>query len=267
MTLKAIADLAGTAASIAETAGKIVTALQRGTVIQVRNASKTTLLLTDHHHESGEFTDAPDNSVPPDHASIYGVKGFGLPEGWIEYGGAGRDLSLRLSWNVPLIGAPAADSHLDRGARDYYVDALSIGLDGIKCEVSDRQTEGDWRHCMNCGSLNHQTGGLDAACIVNGTHDNSVSRHYEVIPGGLTPWRCCSKCECMVTFPGPCAAGGLHDMTAGNSYMVVSLAGAPGQSGWRACGKCGALVIDDSRPCPAGDSHAAIPAPDFTVLH
>lgn len=266
MVLKAVADLAGIAASVAESAGTIIAALQRGTVIQVKNTSKTPLGLSNSAHESGEFSTAPDNLIPPDTVSIFGSKSFGLPQGWIEYFGQGRNVTLRLSWEVQLFGAVVANSNADGGARDYYSNAASSGLDGVKFDLFDRRLEGDWRHCRNCASLNHQTGGLDAACIANaGTHDNSVSASYEVIPDGLTPWRHCSKCECMVTGPGPCHAGGLHDLVVGPSYTLVALQGAPGETGWQACAKCGGLVIDQTRPCPAGGTHIAIPAPIYSV--
>ncbi len=266
MVLKAVADFAGIAASVAESAGKIVAALQRGAVIQVKNTSKTTLAFGPFDHESGDFSMAPDNLIGPDQVSIFGVKGVGLPKGWMEYNGQGRAVTLRLSWEVQLLSAVVVDSTLDGAARDYHSDAASSGIDGAKFDFFDRHLEGDWRRCRNCATLNHQTGGLDAACTVNaGTHDNSVSKRYEVIPGGLTLWRCCSKCECMVTAPGPCPGGGFHDLAAGSSYTIVSLPGAPGETGWQACAKCGGLVIDQGRPCPAGGTHAVIPAPIFSV--
>lgn len=270
MTIQAIANAAGIAASVAEAAGKIASALQTGTVLQIKNASATPLSFSGNAvHDSGEFAVAPDPTIPPNTVSIFGVKGLvaNPPKGWLTYNAVGRNLSLSLSWEVPLIGAPTANCRLDGGARDYYERNVTTGLDGVKGELSDRRIEVEWRRCMKCGSLNHQTGGLDYACAANGTHDNSVSASYKVIPEGISPWRRCSKCECMVTFPGPCYGGGIHDVAAGPSYTLVSLPGAPGEAGWRACGKCGALVVDESRSCPAGGSHLCIPAPSFTVLN
>jgi hypothetical protein len=95
--------------------------------------------------------------------------------------------------------------------------------------------------------------------------------NYFLISGGIlgvNPFvaKHCTKCECLISVPAPgaCAAGGVHDSSEPNFYTIVAEANAPGETGWRVCAKCTGMVIDESRLCSTGGTHAVVPAPVFT---
>jgi hypothetical protein len=268
MVLQVVSNLAAIAATVAQILSQVNSVTSRGLAIQIDNKTHTPLVLINSAHDSGGFNDPPDNTIPADHASIFGSKGTIGTAGRVQYGGSGLDLAYHVSWDVPLIGANTGTTRVDGGVAPYYLAVNSLGALAVavaKHELLEHQTEDQWRRCAKCGTLNHQTGGLDAVCIAGGTHDASVSRNYKVISRGVTPWKRCTKCECMVSGSGPCHAGGLHDLTASGSYTLVSHANAPGETGWRMCGLCAALVIDSGRPCPSGATHVVAPEPVFKM--
>jgi hypothetical protein len=82
-------------------------------------------------------------------------------------------------------------------------------------------------------------------------------------------WRWCKKCQSMVYglsgAPGPCAAGGTHDVSSsGNYHFAMNVWSAPGDRNWRWCNKCQGMV-NGSGPCPGGGNH--IPGTsDYVVL-
>lgn len=279
-------SLATQAAAIGQKAQQLVsevnTFLQRGVVIHVENRTSVPLkLIGSGEHDSGGFNDPPDPLIPPNHASLFGSKGsLGLGPaavGRVQYSGVGLDLRYDINWEVPLIGDNTGSSKCDGGAREYFETTNSIGAFASsisKYDFSFKTLEDGWRRCARCGTLNRQTGGLDAACVNGTTHDNSLSKNYFLISGGMfgvNPFvaKHCPNCECMfsVPFPGSCAAGGLHDASEPGFFTIVAATNAPGEAGWRFCATCSGLVIDPSRPCPAGGSHTVVPVPMFTVWH
>jgi hypothetical protein len=279
MALQAISNLAAIAGDVARIYSEVNTLLSKGIVIQIENKTRTPLVLARSEHNSGGFNDPPDNTIPPDHVSTFGSKGslaLGVATaGRVTYGGTGLDLSYQVDWDVPLFGQNTGGSRCDGGARQYFVAAASVGAFAVsiaKHELSEKQTQDQWKRCAKCGTLNHQTGGLDAACIAGGTHDNSTSRNYRVISRGVQgvdPWvgKRCTKCECMVIgpIPGPCYAGGLHDLSDPEWYTLVSHPNAPGETGWHPCALCTGIVIDPSRGCASGANHIVAPGPVFNI--
>lgn len=281
-----LVNLAAGAAAIAQKAQQLAsevnTLLSRGVVVHIENRTSVPLVLVPAGtgHDSGGFNDPPDPTIPPNHASLFGSKGsLGLGPaavGRVHYGGSGLDLSYTVSWDVPILGENTGSSRCDGGARQYFRATDSVGAFGssiAKHELSFRPMEDQWRRCARCGVLNHQTGGLDAACVNGTTHDNSASKNYFVISDGtfgvdLFVAKHCTKCECLISIPAvqpACAAGGQHDSSEPNSYVIVAAANAPGETGWHICVMCAGLVIDSSRPCPAGGIHVVAPAPIFAM--
>lgn len=276
MALQVISNLVAIAGDVTRIYNEVNTFVSRGIVIQISNKTRTPIVFVGSEHDSGDFNDPPDNTIPPDHVSTFGSKGSltlgPATAGRVAYSGAGLDLTYKIDWEVPLLGENTSNSRCDGGARQYFVAAKTVGQFSVvvaKHELSEKQTQDQWKRCEKCGTLNHQTSELDAACIAGGTHDNSTSRNYRVISRGMLgvdPWvgKRCTKCECMVMGPtGPCYAGGLHDLSDPNSYTLVSHPNAPGETGWRLCGVCTGIVIDSSRGCASGASHIAAHDPVF----
>ena len=278
----ALFALATEAAAIAQKAqqlvGEVNTFVSRGVVVHIENRTSVALELVRKEHDSGDFNDPPDPTIPPNHASLFGSKGsLGLGPasvGRVEYTGSGLNLTYHIDWEVPILGDNTGSSRCDGGARQYFRATNSIGgfaSSIAKHDLAFKAMEDQWRRCATCATLNHQTGGLDAACVNGTTHDNSVSANYFLISGGVMgvdPFvaKRCTKCECLISVPvpGACAAGGVHDPSDPGFYTVVAESNAPGDPGWRVCATCAGLVIDASRPCPSGGTHVTVPLPSFT---
>ena len=278
----ALFALATEAAAIAQRAQQLAsevnTVLSRGVVIHIENRTSVSLALINTAHDSGDFNDPPDPVIPANHASLFGSKGSlslgPATAGRAQYAGSGLDLAYHIQWDVPIIGDNTGASRCDGGARQYFLATHSVGgfaSSIAKHDLSFKALEDQWRRCARCGILNHQTGGLDAACVNGTTHDNLASKNYVLISGGslgVDPFVAahCTKCECLISVPAPgaCAAGGAHDASGTSFYTIVSAANAPGDTGWLVCVSCGGLVIDASRPCPSGGIHTVLPAPVFT---
>lgn len=279
----ALFALATEAAAIAQKgtqlANEVNTVVSRGVVVHIENRTSVSLELIAKEHDSGDFNDPPDNTIPPNHASLFGSKGsiFGLGPaavGRVQYAGQNLDLAYHVDWDVPIIGDNSGSSRCDGGARQYFRASSSVGgfaSSIAKHDLSFKSIEDKWRRCARCGTLNRQTGGLDSACVNGTTHDNSVSHNYFLISDGslgVDPFvaKHCTKCECLISLPvpGSCAAGGVHDVSEPGFYTIVAEANAPGETGWRVCATCTGLVIDASRPCPTGGVHTTVPAPVFT---
>lgn len=258
--------------------------LVRGLVLQVVNRTTDTLTLdadNTKHTSGGWADDPPDITIPPEQVSTFGSKGsLGLgfaTEGKITYTGT-LNVSYEITWQVPVIGENITAGYVEGGARRYFSERSVVGAFDVavsRHELAYQPMQGSWRHCARCATLNHQTDGLDAACVSGLTHDNGVSKDYFVLLGGVggLDWvtKHCSKCECMVAgppvVPGACAAGGQHDVSEAGWYAMVADAGAPGEPGWQTCVLCNGIVIDSGRPCPSGGTHLVPPAPTFNVWH
>lgn len=90
--------------------------------------------------------------------------------------------------------------------------------------------------------------GQDLACGIGGTW-------------GQQNWRWCDKCQVLAYnggSPGPCPAGGDHDLTQSSAYsLALNQPSFPGQSDWRWCKKCQGLNYGGNPPgpCPAKGVH------------
>ena len=92
------------------------------------------------------------------------------------------------------------------------------------------------------------------------THDSGL----ENPPAGVPilqqdGWRWCKRCLAMVygASPGPCAAGGNHDISSSGNYAFPSnVWSAPGDRDWHWCNKCQGLVNGIGGLCVAGGNHA-----------
>jgi hypothetical protein len=84
-------------------------------------------------------------------------------------------------------------------------------------------------------------------------------------------WRWCRNCLGMAFgggAPGPCPAGGTHDLTASGNYAFAHNAPwVPGQRGWRWCRKCAGMVMANGGglPCPAGGAHDLTASGTYTI--
>ncbi|WP_396275065.1 hypothetical protein [Hyphomonas sp.] len=273
--LTLIAEAATWGGKILEVQGKITPLLEVGSVIQVFNRTRTTVGLLPGPVASGEFIEPPDNTIPPDQVSTFGVKGLLGTSGRVLYNSndPGLFFGYEVSWDVPRIGEPTGNGVVTGGAAPYLAAKKSIGNQKMKHDLIERPTEKGWRRCLKCGTLNHQTNGLDSVCVAGGTHDDA-GQAYQVIQGGamilpsrLANWKRCRKCSCMVAIPGtaPCHAGSMHDLENAN-YTLVADAAAPGQAGWLFCGICCGLVRDTTLRCPGPvASHIVAPLPVVTV--
>ena len=85
-------------------------------------------------------------------------------------------------------------------------------------------------------------------------------------------WTWCNRCQALVSGPGVCPAGGVHDSSTSASYFMLlverGIAGPNQQPGWRMCGKCRVLFYgpgEASSSCPAGGRHTISGSSNFAV--
>ncbi len=108
--------------------------------------------------------------------------------------------------------------------------------------------------------------------VVNGSADDSASGSITTdlaialtTPNQQYRWFYCRKCRAMAydsaggANPGPCVAGGVHDLANSNAYSLsIDDPRFPGQEGWRWCSKCRDLAYNGAGvtgPCAAGGTH------------
>lgn len=282
MALQLAIDAGAILGSVTTITNAISAAFSRGMVIVLTNRSTAPLVFdaAATYHDHGEFVEPPYPTVPPNYASIFGVKGLLNAQGGTTYYGSGLDLVLKIQWEVPVFGENTFTGYFDGGARLYYDRALSV--DGgsaahARFEMWDFPTEGGWRRCTKCSCLVRQDSGADSACIAGGVHYLAGERNYNVlynVPDAH--WRLCKKCSCLafatLGFPlsGLCHQGGIHEAVAGGRlYRLVELASAPGEAGWKRCALCDTAVLDPAGQCPLGGAagHGVVPPLEFHLRY
>ena len=150
-----------------------------------------------------------------------------------------------------------------------------------------------WHWCANCQGIVYVYGRENGPCAHPDFERHDFGRsHLYAILHSLTSrpvsdgWRWCRKCKALIrvpsatdlttapttavaaAIPGPCAAGGRHDVSGSDTYHVLrALAAGVGEDNWWWCTRCQALVhAGGTGSCPAGGRHER-GTTSYTVLH
>lgn len=115
MVLFAIAtEAAAIAQKAQQIAGEVNTWISRGVVVHIENRTSVPFARGSVEHDSGGFSDPPDPTIPPNHASLFGVKGsitVGFAAvGRMQYTATNLNLTYYIDWEVPILGDNAGSS-------------------------------------------------------------------------------------------------------------------------------------------------------------
>lgn len=152
-----------------------------------------------------------------------------------------------------------------------------------------------WQGCQKCAAPFYGGFSDQGDCASGGKHVRGQNLAYtmQFDPNGLeytdaegaagiqVGWKWCRKCEGLFFGGGPnsaqaqgrCSAGGTHDATGSNAYVMQTGPPPAGmQGGWLWCQKCQGLflAVQPGNPfegsCPAGGAHDGSQSIGYDVL-
>lgn len=136
--------------------------------------------------------------------------------------------SLAFAGNPTLGNCAGGGLHDHTGSSNFVIDTKASGNGG----------QDNWRWCTKCQALTFAGGSSLGKCPAGGMHDHSGSFDYSLgtksnvsLPQeSQNNWRWCNKCQVLAfggeATPGPCSAGGQHDHTGSNNYVLDFVVGA-----------------------------------------
>ncbi len=135
--------------------------------------------------------------------------------------------ALAFAGNANLGNCPAGGLHNHPGNRNYLVATKASGVVG----------QDNWRRCNKCQAISFGGSPSLGPCSAGGLHDHSGSADYVIAKkGGALPdysqdnWRWCKKCQVLAFAGNPssgvCGAGGMHDHTGSDDYLLEYSVGA-----------------------------------------
>jgi hypothetical protein len=127
-------------------------------------------------------------------------------------------------------------------------------------------TQPSWRYCKNCKGLFYNGHGGSGICTASSNgHNAQLSGNYFLEydraerPNWQRGWRHCINCQGLAfgDFPsGLCPAGGRHDHTGSNDYILLFGPHTSQQPDWAHCKRCQGLHYDPEitrSRCPAAN--------------